>query len=94
YVASLGEMMNYPGVRSGAPEVLEKLALRRSRRTPGDGHAPALLGRELDAYLCTGIANTHECTTAEEFPQNLMRGCRSFLRDGSAARNLPALAPL
>ena len=94
HVASLGEMMNYPGVLSGDPEVLEKLALSRSRHKPVDGHAPALLGRELDAYLCTGIANTHECTTAEEFHQNLMRGCRIFLRDGSAARNLPALAPL
>lgn len=94
HVASLGEMMNYPGVLNGDPEVMEKLALSRSRRKPVDGHAPALLGKELDAYLCTGIANTHECTTAEEFHQNLMRGCRIFLRDGSAARNLPALAPL
>ena len=73
HVASLGEMMNYPGVLSGDPEVLEKIALSRSRRKPVDGHAPALLGRELDAYLCTGIANTHECTTAEEFHQNLMK---------------------
>ena len=94
HVASLGEMMNYPGVLGGDPEVLDKLALSRAHRKPVDGHAPALLGKELDAYLCTGIANTHECTTAEEFHQNLMRGCRIFLRDGSAARNLPALAPL
>ncbi len=94
HVASLGEMMNYPGVLHADPEVLDKIALSRSRGKPVDGHAPALLGRELDAYLCTGIANTHECTTAEEFQQNLMRGCRIFLRDGSAARNLPALAPL
>lgn len=94
HVASLGEMMNYPGVLHADPEVLAKLALSRSRGKPVDGHAPALLGRELDAYLCTGIANTHECTTAEEFQENLLRGCRIFLRDGSAARNLPVLAPL
>lgn len=93
-VASLGEMMNYPGVLQADPAVLDKLALSRRNRKPVDGHAPALLGKDLDAYLCTGIANTHECSTAEEFHANIMRGCRVFLRDSSAARNLPELVPL
>ena len=93
-VASLGEMMNYPGVLHADAEVLKKIALTHARRKPVDGHAPGLLGNDLDAYLCTGIANTHECSTAEEFHANLIRGSRIFLRDGSAARNLPALVPL
>ncbi len=31
-----------------------------------DGHAPGVLGRDLDAYFVTGISNNHEIATPEE----------------------------
>ena len=73
-VTGIGEMMNFPGVVSGDYDVLAKIQLGTSHGKIVDGHAPGLLGRDLDAYLVTGITNTHECATLEEMRENLRRG--------------------
>lgn len=91
HISGIGEMMNFPGVIAGEDAVLQKVLLGHQHRKPVDGHAPGVLGRDLDAYLCAGIDNTHECSTLEEMNENLMRGSRIFLRHGSAAKNLHAL---
>src|SRR4051812_9660792 len=49
-VVALAEMMNFPGVVRGLPEVLEKVDLG-SQRAVVDGHAPGLTGRALQAYV-------------------------------------------
>ncbi|MCH4157211.1 MAG: adenine deaminase [Acidaminococcaceae bacterium] len=91
-LVGLGEMMNYPGVVNGIPEVLEKLSL------PGkplvDGHAPGLAGKQLNAYLTAGISSEHEAVTLEEAKEKLARGMYVFLREGSSAHNLLDLLPL
>ncbi len=92
-VVSIGEMMNFPGVLGCDPDVLEKIRLGAVYRKGVDGHSPGLLGKELDGYLTTGIANTHECGSAEEALANLRRGERVFLREGSAAKTLLTLLP-
>lgn len=92
-VSSIGEVMHFPGVVAGDNAVLEKILLGVSRNKPVDGHAPGLMGRELDAYLITGIGNTHECSEIKEMQAWLERGAYVFLREGSAARNLAALLP-
>lgn len=91
-VVALAEMMNFPGVVNGSPEVLEKVALGLSRRVV-DGHAPRLTGRGLQAYVAAGISSDHECTTREEAEEKLRLGMRIYIREGSAARNLDALLP-
>ncbi len=53
-VLGLAEMMNYPGVIAGASEELEKLGLDGAAHV--DGHAPGVLGKELQAYASVGIA--------------------------------------
>lgn len=90
---ALSEMMNFPGVIYGAPEVLEKLRAAGSRGYPVDGHSPGLSGPSLDAYLNGGILTDHECLTAEEAREKLRRGMVVLLREGSAAKNLLALLP-
>lgn len=90
-VASVGEMMNFPAVIAGEDGVLRKILLGHRHRKPVDGHAPGVLGRNLDAYLTSGIANTHECTTVEEMRENLRRGSRVFMRHGSAAKDAQTL---
>ena len=92
-VTGIGEMMNFPGVVSGDYDVLAKIQLGTSHGKIVDGHAPGLLGRDLDAYLVTGITNTHECTTLEEMRENLRRGSYILIREGSAAKNLRTLLP-
>lgn len=92
WVIGLAEMMNYPGVVQGDPECLEKL--RIASGLPIDGHAPGLTGRDLCAYVATGIASDHECTTLEEAREKLRVGMSIMIREGSQAKNLDALLPL
>src|SRR5512133_2241199 len=51
-VLGLAEMMNFPGVIAGAPGELEKLGLAGAEHV--DGHAPGVLGNELQAYAAAG----------------------------------------
>ncbi len=93
-VLGLAEMMNYYGVTHGDEEVLSKLAAAQLHGKRMDGHAPGLAGRELDAYIAAGIGSDHECSTLEEAMAKLERGQYIMIREGTAARNLAALAPL
>jgi adenine deaminase len=89
-VLGLGEMMNVPGVLAGDGEIKEKLALSQVR----DGHAPHLLGKDLNAYILAGLQSDHECTTLAEAREKLERGMYIFIREGSTERNIAALIPL
>ena len=89
WVLGLAEMMNYPGVVAGDPQCLAKLAA--SADYVIDGHAPGLSGRDLCAYVASGVASDHECTTAHEAAEKLRRGLSIMIREGSQAHNLDAL---
>jgi adenine deaminase len=91
-VIGLAEMMNFPGVVSGAESELAKLAVAGGYHV--DGHAPGVLGRELQAYAAAGIRSDHEAFTADEGRERLRAGMWLLIREASAARNLRALAPL
>lgn len=90
-VLGLAEMMNYPGLLAGAPDVLAKL--HQFRGTIIDGHAPELSGKDLAAYIGTGISSDHECTTAGEAKEKVRLGMTVYIREGSAAKDLEALLP-
>ncbi|MGO8875054.1 MAG: adenine deaminase [Acidimicrobiales bacterium] len=87
----LAEVMNFPGVVNGDPEMLAKIATAGNRRV--DGHAPGLSGRQLDAYLAAGVESDHECTELEEAEEKRRKAMWIFIREGSASRNLKALIP-
>jgi adenine deaminase len=91
-VIGLAEMMNFPGVIGGERSELEKLALERAEHV--DGHAPGVLGKDLQAYAAAGIRSDHEAYTLEEGRQRLRAGMWVLIREASAARNLHALLPL
>ena len=88
----VAEMMNFPGVIAGDPDVLAKLEVRGASHS--DGHAPGVLGRALDAYAAAGIRSDHEATTVEEALEKRRRGMWVLLREASNARNLRDLLPL
>ncbi len=88
----LGEVMNYPGVIGGDEAVLGKITLFDDKLA--DGHAPGVSGRDLDAYIGTGIYSDHESVTLEEAREKLERGMYVMLREGSSEKNLEALLPL
>ena len=93
-VVGLGEMMNYPGVLHGDPDVLKKIAAAQRYGRPVDGHCPGLSGRDLMAYAAAGIFTDHECTSAREAQEKLAAGMRIMIRQGTGARNLAALLPI
>ena len=91
-VLGLAEMMNFPGVIAGSPAELEKLGLEGASHV--DGHAPGVLGADLQAYAAAGIRSDHEALTVEEGRERLRAGMWLLIREASMARNLHALLPL
>jgi adenine deaminase len=91
-VIGLAEMMNYPGVVAGDPAELGKLGLESASHV--DGHAPGVLGHDLQAYAAAGIRSDHEISSLEEGRERLRAGMWVLVREASAARNLEALVPL
>jgi adenine deaminase len=87
----VAEVMNFPGVIAGDPEMLARIATAGRRRV--DGHAPGILGPALDAYLAAGVESDHECTELEEAEEKRRKGMWIFIRQGSASQNLRALIP-
>ena len=88
YIFGLGEFMNYPGVVFSDPDVLKKLEAAHSAGKIIDGHAPAISGYELNAYLCGGISTDHECVTGEEIEEKISKGMYVHIRHGSSTQNL------
>lgn len=90
----LSEMMNYPGVLSRQPLVMEKIKVAQDHGLPIDGHAPGLKGQDADRYIRAGISTDHECFTLDEALDKLNYGMKIIIREGSAAKNYEALHPL
>ncbi len=84
-VLGLGEMMNVAGVCDGDAGVFAKLNAFQDKIV--DGHAPGLVGKDLQAYLLAGIATDHECSEPEEALEQLRSGMNLMVRRGSGAKN-------
>jgi adenine deaminase len=91
-VLGLAEMMNYPGVIYGDEGILDKLDQFGEKVL--DGHAPAVTGKPLNAYVAAGIMSDHECTTPAEALEKLRLGLTIFIREGTTTRNLRPLLPI
>ncbi|MEM6394149.1 MAG: adenine deaminase [Planctomycetota bacterium] len=91
-IHGLAEVMNYPGVIQGQPDVLAKLDALQGQ--PIDGHSPGATGKDLDAYAAAGVGSDHECVTPEEARDRLERGLYLLIREATNARNLDALLPV
>ncbi len=90
----LSEMMNYPGVLHQDAEVMAKIAAAHAVNKPVDGHAPGLRGAQALQYAQAGISTDHECYTLEEALDKIAACMHILIREGSAAKNFEALAPL
>ncbi|UCB51377.1 MAG: adenine deaminase [Deltaproteobacteria bacterium] len=91
-ILGLAEMMNFPGVLMGTPEVLQKLPLFGDKII--DGHAPSLRGYDLQAYVTAGMRSDHEATDRTEGMEKVSSGMMLMIREGTAAKNLEDLLPL
>ncbi|QCI66572.1 adenine deaminase [Phreatobacter stygius] len=91
-VIGLAEFMNFPGVLHQDPACLAKLEAFSDRQI--DGHAPLLVGLDLNGYAAAGIRTDHETTTADEALEKIRKGMTVLIREGSVSKDLHALAPL
>lgn len=90
----LSEVMNYPGVLAGDPVLKAMIAGAKQLGKPIDGHAPGLRGAQARAYAQAGPSTDHECFALVEAQDKLAAGMKILIREGSAAHNFSALAPL
>jgi adenine deaminase len=90
----LGEMMNFPGVIGGDPEIEAKIRLARGLGKPIDGHAPGLRGQALKTYVNAGISTDHETVDCDEGREKISLGMKLLIREGSDAKNFDTLSSL
>lgn len=93
-VLGLAEMMNAYGITHNDPEPVSKIIASQAHHKKIDGHAPGLAGTDLNAYVAAGVYSDHECSDMEDALRKLRIGQFVMIREGTAARNLEALAPL
>lgn len=93
-VQGLAEMMNFVGIIAGDDQPLEKIVAAQAHHKKIDGHAPDLAVNDLNAYIAAGVYSDHECHDLQDAIAKLERGQFIMIREGTAARNLEALAPL
>lgn len=90
----LAEMMNYPGVLFGDPEVAAKLRCALEAGKVIDGHAPDLTGDSAKQYIDAGISTDHEVYSLDNARERIALGMKIQIREGSAARNFETLKDL
>lgn len=93
-VIGMAEVMNYGGVIAKEEAVWKKIEVAKNLKYPIDGHAPLLSGKELNAYVLSGVGSDHESVSYDEAREKLRLGMRLMVREGSVAKNLNNIAPL
>lgn len=87
-ILGLGELMNYPGVIAGVPEIMDKVMMAHRAHKFIDGHGPVIHDEELNAYKVVGVRTDHECTNSEEMINQIRAGMYIAMREGSACKDL------
>jgi adenine deaminase len=84
-IIGLGEMMNFPGVINGDPQMLaEMAATMNAGKTVGGHYASPDKGVAFSAYVAGGAADDHEGTAEADALARVRNGMRSMMRLGSA----------
>jgi adenine deaminase len=61
---------------------------------PIDGHAPMVMGDDIQKYIAAGVSTDHECYDIEDALEKIRLGMKILIREGSAAKNFDTLIPL
>ena len=91
-IMGLGEMMNFPGVIYGDPNVHGELAetLKADQVITGHYSVPET-GPGLNAFIASGVRCCHESTRAEDVLEKMRRGMYALMRYGSAWHDMPII---
>lgn len=77
-----------PPILAESPASAHMLELAKKYHKSAEGHAPALLGESLNAYVSAGVTSDHESTYKEEALAKLRMGLHVLMREGSASTDL------
>lgn len=90
-IVGLGEMMNFPGVASGDPQMLSEMAATRmAGKTIGGHYASPDLGPAFSAYVAGGAEDDHETTSQDQAVARVRQGMACMMRLGSAWHDVEA----
>jgi adenine deaminase len=92
-VISLAEVMDYIGVVRNDERMRGIVDAALGHGVAIQGHAPKLMGRDLNAYIAAGIDNDHESRLGEEVLEKLRLGLLPLIKLGSPGNHLPNLMP-
>lgn len=77
-----------PPILAGSAASAHMLELAKKNHISAEGHAPALMGESLNAYVGAGVTSDHESTNKEEALAKLRAGLHVLMREGSASTDL------
>lgn len=77
-----------PPILAESPVSAHMLDLAEQYRKTAEGHAPAVMGENLNAYVGAGVTSDHESTNHKEALAKLRMGLHVLMREGSASTDL------
>lgn len=93
-VIGLAEVMDFPSVRDGGPDILNKIIYADALGTIIDGHGAGLDETGINIYRTAGISTDHEAINVQEALERVSRGMYVLIREGSVAKDLKSLIPV
>lgn len=92
-VLGLAEVMDFPAVFDGNPDMLQKLADAKEAGCRVDGHMAGFTQEQLNGYAVAGIRTDHECDTVDGLVDRVRRGIYTLIREGTVCRDLLKMLP-
>lgn len=80
-----------PYLVGGFPDLMESCTDALSMGKSLQGHLPEMYGPAMNACIAAGVSTDHESHCEKDVLERLRNGCHLMMREGSAARNMPAL---
>jgi len=93
-VVAIAEAMDYPGAINQTGNITPIIETGHIHKVPIEGHAPGVVGRDLQAYLAaTGPRSSdHESITAEEMLEKVRAGMMVYARASTFLDGTPEIA--
>ena len=76
----IAEAMDYNRVIAKEASLKEILDYGKEKKLKIDGHAPGVIGTDLDTYIAAGVSSDHESVTVEEMLEKFHKGMYVILR--------------
>jgi len=87
-VHGLAEVMDYPAVAAGDPDIIAKINDSITAGYHADGHGAGLNINQLDVFRRNHIHTDHEANNIQQANDRLATGYSIFLREGTVERDL------